>query len=153
MKRVCFFTYNLFDLGGIQRVVTVLASALCSEYEVYIQCYDEPEKENRALYDLDSRVKVIFAKRDNRKSVIRKALRKLNQKYAVLEKLRNDALFEFAYILPEEQRLYENRKSQYCANESCFRGLTLKFAPDKMLLTTDRKRKVRQERFALMPTS
>lgn len=107
VKKVCFFTYNLFDLGGIQRVVTVLASALCSEYEVYIQCYDEPEKENRALYDLDSRVKVVFARRDNRKSVIRKALRKLNQKYAVLEKLQNDALFEFAYILPEEKRLYE----------------------------------------------
>ena len=89
MKKICFFTYNLFGLGGIQRVVTVLASALCLEYEVYIQCYDAPEKENRALYDLDSRVKVIFSKRNNHKSMLRKTLRKLNQKYAVLEKLQN----------------------------------------------------------------
>lgn len=107
VKKICFFTYNLFDLGGIQRVVTVLASALCAEFEVYIQCYDEPRKENRALYNLDSRIKIIFAKRDNHKSTARKILRKLNQKYALIEKINCGSLFEFAYILPEEQRLYK----------------------------------------------
>ena len=107
VKKICFFTYNLFDLGGIQRVVTVLASALCAEFEVYIQCYDEPQKENRALYNLDSHVKVIFAKRDNRKSTVRKILRKLNQKYALIEKINCSQLFEYAYILPEEQKLYK----------------------------------------------
>lgn len=108
MKRVCFFTYNLFDLGGIQRVVTVLASALCDQYDIYIQCYDEPENENRSLYNLDSRVKVIYAKRDDRKSAVRKIMRKINQKYGILAKINSSSLFEFAYILPEEQKLYQN---------------------------------------------
>ena len=108
VKKICFFTYDLFDLGGIQRVVTVLASALCAEFEVYIQCFDDPHKENRALYNLDNRVKIIFTKRDKRKSTVRKILRKLNQKYALLEKINYSPLLEYAYILPEEQKLYKS---------------------------------------------
>lgn len=106
VKKICFFTYNLFDLGGIQRVVTVLASAFCAEYKVYIQCYDEPQKENRALYNLDSRIEIIFARRDKHKSIVRKILRRLNQKYALIEKVNYSPLFEYVYILPEEQKLY-----------------------------------------------
>ena len=106
-KRVCFFAYNLFDLGGIQRVLTVVASSLSKYYDVFIQCYDDPEKENRKTYGLSQDVKVIFAKRDNKNSTLRKALRKLNQKKGVLEKIGAKFLQEYAYLLPEEQNLYK----------------------------------------------
>lgn len=113
MKKICFFTYNMFDLGGIQRVVTVLASALCEHYDVYIQCYDAPEAENRSLYSLDPRVHMIFSKRYKYQSAIRKTLKKLNKKYGILEKINNKPLIEYAYLLPEERRLYRTIINEY----------------------------------------
>lgn len=105
-KRLCFLTYNLFDLGGIQRVVTVVASALSQYYDVFIQCFDEPDKENRTIYNLSENVKVIFAKRDNKKSALKKVLRKINQKYGMLARSGNKTILEYAYLLPEERELY-----------------------------------------------
>ena len=82
--KICFFLYNLFDIGGIQRVVSVLASELAKNHRVYIKCYDDPAKENRSTYGLSDRVKVIFLKRMRMKSILRKALRKLNKKTGIL---------------------------------------------------------------------
>ena len=104
-KRICFFTYNLFGLGGIQRVVSVVASALCKYYDVYILCFDKPETENRTTYNLSHDVKVIYANNNN--CTLRKILRKLNQKSGILDKVGSSNLLDYAYILPEEQKLYK----------------------------------------------
>ncbi len=112
--KICFFLYNLFDIGGIQRVVSVLASELAKNHRVYIKCYDDPAKENRSTYGLSDRVKVIFLKRMRMKSILRKALRKLNKKTGILGSPQMKALCEYSYLIPEERRMYkaviENKK-------------------------------------------
>lgn len=107
MKKICFLTYNLFDLGGIQRVVTVLASELSKQHEIYIQCFDNPENENRERYGLAQNVHVIFTKRNIRQSMTRKLLRKFNQKSGILERIGNEKLLEYVYLIPEEQATYK----------------------------------------------
>lgn len=107
-KRICFFTYNMFALGGIQRVVSVLASELSKHYDVFIQCYDDPSAENRSLYNLSPDINMVYSKRIGGQSPVRKALRKLNQKTGMVEKIGNPALLNYTYLLPEEQNLYKH---------------------------------------------
>lgn len=104
--KICFFTYNLFGLGGIQRVLSIVASSLCNYYQVYIQCYDRPLDEDRTIYNLSEEVQLIFTKRTDYKSSLRKLIRKTNQKYGYLEKIGSKKLYDFAYLLPEEQNMY-----------------------------------------------
>ncbi len=106
--KICFFLYNLFDIGGIQRVVSVLASELVKEHEVYIQCYDDPTEEDRSIYSLSDRVKVIFLKRTWKKSTLRKALRKWNKKSGILGSRSMRLLCEYSCLLPEERSMYRD---------------------------------------------
>lgn len=106
--KICFFVYNLFDIGGIQRVVSVLASELAKKHEVYIQCYDAPEKADRSIYGLSNRVRVVFARRKRSQSIVRRILRKLNQKSGVLCFPFLRALCEYSYLLPEECQAYRS---------------------------------------------
>lgn len=99
--------YNLFDAGGIQRVVSVLASEFAQNHDVVIQCYDKPVDENRSRYDLSGKVKIIFSKDNRYQYGLRKLLRRLNQKTAALEKKDMKKLTEFAYLLPSQQKEYK----------------------------------------------
>lgn len=110
--RVCFFTYNLFGLGGIQRVLSVVANSLCDDYEVFIQCYDNEADENRELYNLNSKIKVIFIKPCSG-NYFRKVLRKFNQKTAVLEKINSKRIFDYSYLIPTEQDMYVKVIKEY----------------------------------------
>ena len=112
-KKICFFAYDLFGLGGIQRVITVLASELSKYYEVYIQCYDNPADEDREKYGLSKDVNIIYIKRRKYSSMIRKILRKLNRKNAFAEKLNNKKIMEYIYLLPEEQKNYRDVINKY----------------------------------------
>lgn len=106
--RICFFLYNLFDIGGIQRVVSVLGSELAKDHEVYIQCYDDPSDEDRSIYNLSEKVRVIFLKRYKHHSTLRKALRKWNKKSGILGSRAMRVLCEYSCLLPEERRMYRD---------------------------------------------
>lgn len=58
--KICFLTDTIFNLGGIQRVVSVLASELVTNYDVTILCTNEEYKVNWELYNLNKEIKVII---------------------------------------------------------------------------------------------
>lgn len=58
MMKICFVTKTIFNIGGIQRVVSVLANELSRHHEVYIICTLDNFPEDRTIYNLDKRVKV-----------------------------------------------------------------------------------------------
>ncbi|GKX67812.1 glycosyltransferase [Inconstantimicrobium mannanitabidum] len=56
--KICFITSTVFNLGGVQRVASVIASKLSEEHDVSIVCLSDEFPVDRAIYNLDKRVKV-----------------------------------------------------------------------------------------------
>lgn len=56
--KICFITNTVFNLGGVQRVVSVLASKLSENYEIDILCTDAKFHINRELYNLSPKVNI-----------------------------------------------------------------------------------------------
>lgn len=89
--KICFFAREVFSLGGVQRVVTVLANELCLNHEVYIVCNDTSVQEARHMYGLNEKIKVIYSNEiegditDHLYDRIkRKVLRDLNTRFGIL---------------------------------------------------------------------
>ena len=58
--KICFITTTIFNLGGVQRVVSVLASELSKNNKVDVICTDRTFKVNREMYNLNSNVSIKF---------------------------------------------------------------------------------------------
>lgn len=56
--KICFITTNIFSLGGVQRVVSVLANGLSKEHEVEILCTSDRYPVDRKMYNLSADIKV-----------------------------------------------------------------------------------------------
>lgn len=56
--KICFITGTIFNLGGVQRVLSVVASELSKDYQVTVLCMNTAFKEDRSLYNLSENVKV-----------------------------------------------------------------------------------------------
>lgn len=52
-KRACFVTNTLFTVGGVQRVLAVVATKLAEQYEVTILTLEDYPDCDRSIYDLD----------------------------------------------------------------------------------------------------
>lgn len=55
-----FLVPTVFNLGGIQRVVSVLASKLVNNYDVTILCTSCEYEINRELYNLNKEVQIVI---------------------------------------------------------------------------------------------
>ncbi|ELP5183050.1 glycosyltransferase family 4 protein [Clostridium perfringens] len=55
---ICFITDNIFSLGGVQRVVSVLSNELSKNYNVDILCVSNRNKIDRKIYNLNERINV-----------------------------------------------------------------------------------------------
>ena len=53
MKRICFIVDSIFTIGGVQRVTAVIAKELAKEYYVTILTFDQADKKDTTLYDLN----------------------------------------------------------------------------------------------------
>lgn len=51
--KICFYCDSIFTIGGVQRVLAVIAKGLASKHQVTILTADAPELENTALYGLN----------------------------------------------------------------------------------------------------
>jgi glycosyltransferase involved in cell wall biosynthesis len=58
MKKICFLSPNIFSMGGIQRIVSVVASELCAYFDVTILCVGKNIEIDREMYHLSDKVKV-----------------------------------------------------------------------------------------------
>lgn len=82
--KICFITPTIFNLGGVQRVVSILASELTQYYEVDVICTSKEYSINTELYNLDKKVNIIF----NENLLKRNFLQKVKRKgYKIINKL------------------------------------------------------------------
>lgn len=107
--KICFFTDDIFTLGGIQRVVSVVASELAQYHDVDILCFTRNEefKINRNLYNLDEKVnievnKVLFDMKFTSK-IRSKILRVINEKTEIFNNEKSVELLTSVYYPKEVQ--------------------------------------------------
>lgn len=85
--KICFITNSVFNLGGVQRVVSVIANKLSNDFEVHILCMKDQYQEDRKLYNLDNSIKVhidgSFVKRGVINTYLYKVTNKINGKVRI----------------------------------------------------------------------
>lgn len=88
--KICFVMTNIFSLGGVQRVVSVLSNELIKEHEIDILCISEKLKVNNDLYNLNHKINVEFNNSLNKTNILSKIFRKIikdvNKKTGILNK-------------------------------------------------------------------
>lgn len=57
--KICIWLGTISDIGGVQRLCTLLANELAKENEVTIASFDTPEKLANVVYKLNKRVKFV----------------------------------------------------------------------------------------------
>lgn len=82
--KICFITTTIFNLGGVQRVVSVLASEMSKNNKVDIICTNTDFRINREIYNLSSSVNIRFKPELLKKKLIDKCICKVFQKVNVL---------------------------------------------------------------------
>ncbi|MDY2882248.1 MAG: glycosyltransferase family 4 protein, partial [Romboutsia timonensis] len=79
--KICFITGSVFSLGGIQRVLSVIASELSKDikYDIEILCTNDKFIENRGIYNLSENVKVDINPSLESTNFINKSIKRLNK--------------------------------------------------------------------------
>lgn len=115
--KICFLTSNIFTLGGVQRVVSVLASELSKYHEIDIICTIGDGEINRDIYGLDPKVNVKINSKINKKSILTKLYsglgKKMNKYTGIINYIDNETLIKEIYY-PKELR---NNYIKYFNNE------------------------------------
>ena len=90
--RICIWTSSVFKLGGTKRVVTMLANKLTEQHEVTILTFDSPQKEDRTMYGLDSKVNIEYIQSQNFRDhthvgkALRSVIKRINNKTGFFNK-------------------------------------------------------------------
>ena len=59
--KICFYCDTIFSIGGVQRVLAVLAKSLANKNVVTIITHDKPIAKNTQMYDLyEANINYIF---------------------------------------------------------------------------------------------
>lgn len=99
--KICFFCNNIFSLGGVQRVVSVISNELTKFYEVDVICTSNKYKEDRNIYGLNNKVNVKFSENISESNLINKTtrvlLRNLNNKTGIFDNKKNIELLTKIY--------------------------------------------------------
>lgn len=74
--KICFLIGSVFNLGGVQRVTSVLASELCKEHDIHILCMENEFKEDRSIYNLSKDVHVTIWNESFKRSALERAFYK-----------------------------------------------------------------------------
>lgn len=105
--KICFITTTIFNLGGVQRVVSVLASELSKNNSVDVICTNNDFIINREMYNLNPNVHIKFNTDILRKNFTNKVFCKVFQKTNLLtgifNKLNMSDILTYMYY-PKEIR-------------------------------------------------
>lgn len=121
MKKICFFMNTPFNLGGEQRIVTVLANYLVNNgYDVSFLLTNSNHIIDREIYNMDEKIKIIYIKEYNKLNfrLKRKILSKISlfNSYTGLLKNKLNILKNF-YCIKEEYEImdkyFKNEKFDY----------------------------------------
>lgn len=100
--KICFLTYSIFNLGGIQRVVSVISSELANNNEVDILCTCDEYKINRNLYKLNDRINVnidsSLVKKSFVASFVYRILKKINKETKLFNNNKMKKILELIYF-------------------------------------------------------
>lgn len=77
--KICFLVDAVFNLGGVQRVVSVIANELSKSSEVSIICTNNKISIDRSIYNLSENIKIIEIPELRSNNVINKLLRLINR--------------------------------------------------------------------------
>lgn len=75
--KLCFLVHNIFNLGGIQRVVSVLANELIKNHEIDIICIEKDFKVDRSIYKLDEKIRIVNGSKLYNKKIYNKIISKI----------------------------------------------------------------------------
>ncbi len=99
--KICFLIGSVFNLGGVQRVTSVLASELSVEHDINILCMENDFEEDRSLYNLNEKVKVTIWKEEFERNIFKrisyKIIKDINKKGGYFNKEKNLKLLTNAY--------------------------------------------------------
>jgi len=91
---ICFITNTIFNLGGVQRVLSVLASELSKNNKVDIICTNNDFEINREMYNLNSNVNIKINLELLNKRFINKVICKVFQKINSLTGIFNNLIMK-----------------------------------------------------------
>lgn len=137
MKRIAFLTDNLFSIGGVQRVLAVIAKALSATHDVTILTLESEQQADRTLYGLqDSTVQVRFISLSGRQSFADKAYGALYKKMGLSGKTASDCYAHSSFPLAMQQQLILALNSGgYDTVIAVHGGLSMKLATVRSALT------------------
>jgi glycosyltransferase involved in cell wall biosynthesis len=108
--KICFITSTIFNLGGVQRVLSVLASEISKNNKVDVICTDDNFKINREMYNLNSNVNIRFnSQLLNKKftnKVICRVFQKVNLSTGIFNKLTMNDILTYIYYPSEIQNRF-----------------------------------------------
>lgn len=100
--KICFITNSIFSYGGVERVVSVIASSLTSYHEVDVLCTKDTFPIKREMYNLNPKVNINIdsnIKKVNNSSLLFSGVgRKLNKKIGILNNKMLLPLLEKSYF-------------------------------------------------------
>ena len=110
--KICFLVSNIFTLGGVQRVVSSLATELSKSCKVDIVCTEDNVIVDKQIYDLSNDVNIVIREElldsNYRNSLYSKVLRRINRKVKFLDKNIFNDLLVSAYYPKSERRAFIN---------------------------------------------
>lgn len=93
--KLCFITSSISSIGGVQRVLTVLANELSKEYEVDIVLTARKSKTGKkSIYDLNEKINVKVVPELYDRSLLRKLIKGVNKKTGILNKKNSEELLK-----------------------------------------------------------
>lgn len=113
--KICFVTKGVFSLGGVQRVVSVIANQLSEKHEVHILCTNPKYKINREMYGLKKSVNVEVNqvhKLNNITILFYRLVRKINKKTGILNKKCFEDILLNVYYPKKIRRAFEKYFSE-----------------------------------------
>lgn len=110
--KICFITSTIFNLGGVQRVVSVLANELSKYHQIDIICTNKEYKLDRELYSLSKKVNVEFSTKLNDKFFLIKLYsglgKRVNKKTGWFNNEKMLSIIEEIYYPKQVQKNYIN---------------------------------------------
>ncbi|MBW6410291.1 glycosyltransferase family 4 protein [Clostridium weizhouense] len=77
--KICFLTGNIFTIGGVQRVLSVIASELSKYHTIDILCTDDNLVIDRKMYNLNQNVNIVNPTGLRNKNIINKVFKGINR--------------------------------------------------------------------------
>lgn len=107
--KLCFITSSISSIGGVQRVLTVLANELSKDYEVDIVLTARKSKTGKkSIYNLNENINIKVVPELYDRSLLRKIIKSINKKTGILNKKSSEEVLKEVLYPKKIQNNYIN---------------------------------------------